>query len=107
MLQLTDQAVDKVKKLLLAENKEGFALRVAVQGGGCSGFQYGMTWEERPTDKDRVLEFGGLKVFLDPMSEIYLEDVKIDYVDSLQDSGFKIHNPKASGSCGCGASFSM
>ncbi len=107
MLQLTEQAVQKVKKLLLAENKEGFALRVAVAGGGCSGFQYGMTWEETPTERDRVLEFGGLRVFVDPMSEIYLEDVKIDYVDSLQESGFKIHNPKASGSCGCGASFSM
>ena len=107
MLQLTDQAVDKVKKLLLAEDKEGFALRVAVQGGGCSGFQYGMTWEEAPTDNDRVVEFNGLRVFLDPMSEIYLEEVSIDYVDSLQESGFKINNPKASGSCGCGASFAM
>jgi len=107
MLQLTERAVEKVKQLLLAEDKAGYAMRVAVQGGGCSGFQYGMSWEGTPTANDRVLEFGGLKVFVDPMSEIYLEDVQIDYVDSLQESGFKIHNPKATGTCGCGASFSM
>ena len=106
MLQLTEQAVAKVKQLLASENKEGFGLRVAVQGGGCSGFQYGMTWEDEQKPNDRVLEFDGLKVFVDAMSELYLDEVKIDYVDSLEGSGFKIDNPKATGSCGCGSSFS-
>ena len=106
MLQLTDQAVVKVKQLLASENKEGFGLRVAVQGGGCSGFQYGLTWEDEQKPNDRVLEFDGLKVFVDAMSELYLDEVKIDYVDSLEGSGFKIENPKATGSCGCGSSFS-
>jgi iron-sulfur cluster assembly accessory protein len=107
MLQLTEKAVQKVKQLMAAENKQGFALRVAVQGGGCSGFQYGMNYEQDQRETDHVLEFDGLKVYVDPMSHLYLEEVKIDYVDTLSESGFKIHNPKASGSCGCGSSFSM
>ena len=106
MLTLTDQAVSKVKNLLIAENKEGYGLRVAVQGGGCSGFQYGLTWEKDEGANDKVLEFGGLRVFVDAMSELYLEEVTIDYVDGLQGSGFKIENPKATGTCGCGSSFS-
>jgi len=107
MLQLTDRAVDKIQGLLSAEGKSGYGLRVAVQGGGCSGFQYGMTWENEQKANDRVLEFNGLRVFLDAMSEHYLEEVRIDYVDSLQESGFKIENPNATGTCGCGSSFSM
>lgn len=107
MLQLTDKAVSKVKELMAADGKDGYGLRVAVQGGGCSGFQYGLTFDqgERPTDQ--VLEFGGLKVFVDAMSTMYLDDVSIDYVESLNGSGFKIENPRASGTCGCGQSFSV
>ena len=107
MLQLTDAAVKKVKQLMAAESKEGYGLRVAVQGGGCSGFQYGLSYEKDKRDNDSVLEFDGLSVYVDAMSGIYLEDVLIDYVDSLQGAGFKINNPKATGSCGCGSSFSM
>jgi iron-sulfur cluster assembly accessory protein len=107
MLQLTDAAVAKVRQLMHKENKDGFALRVAVRGGGCSGFQYGLTYEKEQQENDRVLEFGGLKVYVDALSCMYLDDVKIDYVDSLAGSGFKIENPKATGSCGCGSSFSM
>jgi len=106
MLQLTDKAVEKVKELLAAEKKSGYGLRVVVQGGGCSGFQYGLTWEKDEKPNDNVLEFDGLKVFVDSMSGLYLEEVKIDYVDTLQGSGFKIDNPKATGTCGCGSSFS-
>jgi iron-sulfur cluster assembly protein len=106
MLQLTDKAVEKVKELLAAENKSDYGLRVVVQGGGCSGFQYGLTWEKDEKPNDNVLEFDGLKVFVDAMSGLYLEEVKIDYVDTLQGSGFKIDNPKATGTCGCGSSFS-
>jgi len=80
---------------------------VAVQGGGCSGFQYGLTWEKQAGPNDRVLEYGGLQVFVDALSEMYLDEVQIDYVDSLQGAGFKIDNPKATGTCGCGSSFSV
>ena len=107
MLQVTDQAVEKVRQLMAKEDKKGFGLRVAVQGGGCSGFQYGLSYEKEQKENDQVLEFGGLQVFVDAMSLMYLDDVEIDYVDSLNGAGFKIQNPKATGTCGCGASFSM
>jgi iron-sulfur cluster assembly accessory protein len=107
MLQLTDKAVSKVKNLMAKESKQGFGLRVAIQGGGCSGFQYGLSYEEREGADDQVLEFDGLRVFVDRLSLPYLEGVEIDYVDSLQGAGFKIHNPRATGSCGCGSSFSV
>lgn len=107
MLQLTPTAVNKVKTLMKAEEKPGHALRVAVKGGGCAGFEYAMTFESAPKDTDTVLEFDGLNVFVDAMSNMYLEEVEIDYLDSLQGSGFKINNPKATGSCGCGHSFSV
>ena len=107
MLQLTENAVQKVKQLMAREEKEGYGLRVAVQGGGCSGFQYGLTYEEAQQENDAVLEFDGLRVFVDAMSNIYLKEVTIDYVDGLMESGFKINNPKATGTCGCGSSFSM
>jgi len=106
MLQVTNQAVRKVKALLETENKQGYGLRVAVRGGGCAGFEYSLTWEKEPREQDAVLEFDGLNVYVDAMSGMYLDEVSIDYVDGLQGSGFKISNPKATGSCGCGHSFS-
>ena len=107
MLQLTDSAVCKVKELMTREDKDGFGLRVAVQGGGCSGFQYGLSYEKDKKENDHVLEFTGLRVYVDAMSKLYLDDVLIDYIDSLQGAGFKISNSKATGTCGCGSSFSM
>ena len=107
MINLTDNAVEKVRQLMSAEGKEGYGLRVAVKGGGCSGFEYGLTFEESAGEKDKVLEYSGLKVFLDDMSQLYLSGTSIDYVDSLAGSGFKIDNPQSSGSCGCGKSFSV
>ncbi len=107
MLQITANAVNKVKQLLAAENKHGYGLRVAVQGGGCSGFQYGLTWEKEQKENDEKLEFDGLDVYVDAMSIHYLQGVSIDYIDGLQESGFKIENPSATGTCGCGHSFSM
>jgi iron-sulfur cluster assembly protein len=107
MLELTERAAAKVKQLMAAESKEGFGLRVAVRGGGCSGFQYGLTYEKDQKPNDQVLEFHGVKVYVDAMSTMYLDEVRIDYVDSLSGSGFKIENPNATGSCGCGASFSV
>ena len=105
MIEMTDKAVGKVKELLSAEDKAGFGLRVAIHGGGCSGFQYGLTFENAEKPNDQILEFDGLKVYVDAMSGMYLDGVKIDYVDSLDGSGFKIDNPNASGTCGCGHSF--
>jgi len=107
MVEVTERAVNKVKSLLEAEKKAGFGLRIAVQGGGCSGFQYGLTYEDTAKADDEVLEFNGLKVFIDKMSLPYLNGTTVDYVDSLQGSGFKISNPNATGSCGCGESFSV
>ena len=105
MIQMTDTAVGKVKELLSAEDKAGFGLRVAIHGGGCSGFQYGLTFENAEKPNDQILDFNGLKVYVDAMSGMYLDGVKIDYVDSLDGSGFKIDNPNATGTCGCGHSF--
>ncbi len=107
MLQISERAIAKVKQLLAAENKDGYGLRVAVQGGGCSGFQYGLTWENEQRDNDQKLDYDGLPVYVDAMSGMYLSDVSIDYVDGLDGSGFKIENPKATGTCGCGSSFSV
>ncbi len=106
MLQLTDTAIKKAKELMATENKDGWGLRVAVKGGGCSGFQYGLTVTKEHKADDQVLEFDGLRVFVDPASSPHLQDVTIDYVDSLSESGFKIEHPNATGSCGCGSSFS-
>ena len=107
MVNLTPQAVSKVKELLAAEQKDGFGLRVAIQGGGCSGFTYGLTFENTQRPTDEVVEVDGLKVYIDAMSQMYLQGVKIDYLETLQGAGFKIDNPNSSGSCGCGSSFSV
>ncbi len=105
MIQVTTAAVTKVKELLAAENRQGMGLRVAVQGGGCSGFQYRLTFEDTQSENDHVLEVDGLKVYVDAMSGMYLEGANIDYVDGLEGSGFKIDNPNATATCGCGHSF--
>ena len=107
MLHLTDRAVTKVKEFMARESKTGYGLRVAVRGGGCSGFQYELSYEKDKTENDEVLEFNGLKVFVDAMSKLYLEEVSIDYVDGLQGAGWKIDNPRATGTCGCGSSFQV
>ncbi len=106
-MQITENAARKVMQLMAAEQKDGYGLRIAVQGGGCSGFQYGMSYDNEPRENDSVLEFHGLTVYVDGVSSLYLDDVQIDYVDGLAESGFKFNNPKATGTCGCGSSFSM
>jgi iron-sulfur cluster assembly accessory protein len=105
MIQVTEAAARKVKELLLSEKREGYGLRVAVQGGGCSGFQYGLTFENNVSPNDQVIECDGFKVFVDAMSGMYLEGAKIDYVEGLEGAGFKIDNPNSTGTCGCGHSF--
>ncbi len=107
MIQVTEKAVQKVKELLVAEKKEGYGLRVAIHGGGCSGFQYGLTFEQAQKPNDHVLDFDGLRVYVDAMSGMYLDGARIDYIESLEGNGFKIDNPKATGTCGCGHSFTV
>jgi iron-sulfur cluster assembly accessory protein len=105
-LTLTDNAAQEVKKFLEAENVgNGGGLRVRVVPGGCSGFQYAMNIEESPAATDEVIESGGLRVFVDMFSAQYLNEVQIDYVNSVMGSGFTFTNPNASGGCGCGSSF--
>lgn len=106
ILNITPSAVGMIHTLLEQKNIPGFALRVFVAGGGCSGMQYGMRFEESPEDYDAVIEAGGgVRLVIDPTSLMYLEGATIDYVDSLMGGGFRIENPNAVSSCGCGSSF--
>lgn len=104
MITLTPEAISKVKSIL-AERKEESGLRIAVVGGGCSGFQYQMTLDKEPHEDDKVLDLDGLTVYVDARSLSYLNGTKVDYVDGLSGSGFKFENPNAKASCGCGESF--
>ncbi|MGH9822232.1 MAG: HesB/IscA family protein [Blastocatellia bacterium] len=107
-LILTDTAATEVRKFMEAENATGDAgLRIRVVPGGCSGFSYSMQIEDAPRQGDEILDTGGLRVFVDVFSRQYLEGVQIDYVNSVMGSGFTFNNPNASGSCGCGSSFSV
>ncbi len=106
MITLTDRAAAEIKGLLEKQGKADAMLRVFVAGGGCSGMQYGMAFEATPRAGDTVLEpYSGVKVVIDPMSAGYLLGANIDYVDSLMGGGFRIDNPQAVSSCGCGHSF--
>ena len=104
-VNLTDAAVNTVKNLLVQKEVPNHGLRVFVSGGGCSGMQYGMALEAEPRPYDHVIEKDGVKVFVDPTSMMYLNNATIDYEDSLRGGGFKIDNPNATSSCGCGTSF--
>jgi iron-sulfur cluster assembly protein len=105
MIELTDTAVAKVKELMEAQERLDHGLRVYVAGGGCSGFRYGMALEAEADEEDQVYEFDGLKVFLDPQSLHYLEGARVDYVETMMGAGFKVDNPQAVSTCGCGHSF--
>lgn len=104
-LIITPAAVQVVHNLLISKNVPDYGLRVFVSGGGCSGMQYGMALEAQPRPYDQVIETDGIKVFIDPTSLMYLGGATIDYVDSLMGGGFKIENPSAVSTCGCGTSF--
>ncbi len=105
-LEFTDSAAAKVKQLIDEENNPGLKLRVYVQGGGCSGFQYGFTFDEDQQEDDTAVEKGGVKLLIDPMSFQYLMGAKIDYKEDLEGARFIINNPNATTTCGCGSSFS-
>lgn len=105
VLSVTPMAVETVRKLLEEKDLPGHGLRVFVAGGGCSGMQYGMAFEENPQASDEVVEVDGVKFIVDPMSLQYVRGATIDYVDNLMGGGFRIDNPNAVSSCGCGHSF--
>ena len=107
-IMLTKKAEEKVKEILSEQPEPYAGLRIQVVGGGCSGFQYRMGFDKNFNDQsDTVLEFDGLKVFIDKSSMLYMEGAEVDYVEGLQGAGFKFSNPNATGSCGCGSSFSV
>ena len=103
----TDSAADKVKQLIADEGNANLKLRVFVSGGGCSGFQYGFTFDEEVNEDDTVLDKNGVQLLIDPMSFQYLVGAEIDYQDGLEGSQFVIKNPTATSTCGCGSSFSV
>ena len=106
-LQLTETAVTKVKEVLAQQEPKPAGLRIGVVGGGCSGFSYSMVFETaEPTPMDKVLQFDGLKVFVDQTSLMYLDGTRVDYIESLEGAGFKFENPNVKSTCGCGSSFS-
>jgi iron-sulfur cluster insertion protein len=107
VVTVTDSAVAKVRRLIEEEGNADLKLRVYVTGGGCSGFQYGFTFDEAVADDDSIVEKSGVKVVVDAMSYPYLLGARVDYEEGLQGSKFVIQNPNAASTCGCGSSFSM
>jgi len=107
MVLLSDKAAEKVKEIRGEENiEESYALRLKVQGGGCSGFSYDLYFDQ-PTEGDRPFEVKGVKLICDEMSLMYLLGTEIDYVEGLHGAGFKFNNPNVKSTCGCGSSFSV
>jgi iron-sulfur cluster insertion protein len=107
MINVTHVAASKISELLAEEQTVQSGLRVFVQGGGCSGFQYGMMIEENPGESDLVFESNGVKIYVDPISLSYLKAAEVDFVESVTGGGFTIKNPNAKSTCGCGSSFSV
>jgi len=105
MVTISEMAEQKIKELIVDE-KDAVGLRIYVKGGGCHGYQYGMAFESKVADDDTVIEKGGVQVIMDSQSAPLLQGAEVDYVDSLQGSGFAIKNPQAKTTCGCGSSFS-
>lgn len=107
MLTITDSSIDKIKDLLAEENNPNLKLRAFVQGGGCSGMQYGFTFDEAQNEDDFSVEKNGIIVLVDSMSMQYLNDATIDYKEDKMGAQFVIQNPNAQTTCGCGSSFSV
>ncbi len=106
-LELTTKAVEKVKEIIAQQDPHPLGLRISVVGGGCSGFSYQMNFETQTNGIDKSFEFEGLKVFVDHASLMYLKGTRIDFVETLEGSGFKFENPNVKSTCGCGSSFSV
>src|SRR5260370_1377382 len=107
MVQLTETAVTKVREILDTQEPKPTGLRISVVGGGCSGFSYSMAFENTPNLLDKTYNFDGLKVFIDHASLLYLDGVEVDYVETLEGSGFKFNNPNVQNTSGCGSSFNV
>jgi iron-sulfur cluster insertion protein len=105
-VMFTPKAIEMVKQARTQEKLEGHGLRISVVGGGCSGFQYGLDFENEEKAMDLTYELEGIKIYIDPMSAQYLEGTTVDYVQTMQGAGFKFVNPNAVRTCGCGSSFS-
>ncbi len=105
MISLTDKAVQAVNRFITSANKPVTGLRIQVEGGGCSGFKYSMKLEETPAATDHLVECGGVTLLIDENSATMLTGVTVDFVESMEGSGFKFENPNATASCGCGKSF--
>jgi len=106
-VNLTDNAVSKVKEIMAQQDPVPAGLRIGVVGGGCSGFSYNMSFENAPGMMDKVFTFDGLKVYVDATSAMYLNGCVVDYVETLEAAGFKFENPNVKSTCGCGSSFSV
>jgi len=107
MITITPVAASKVKEIMQQQSPQPMGLRVAVVGGGCSGFQYHMAFENQSNPTDKEYQFDGLKVFVDQLSGMYLDGIEIDYIETLEGAGFKFNNPNVKSTCGCGSSFSV
>ncbi len=107
-IEVTPKALEKVRSAMAKENisPESGGLRLGVQGGGCSGLSYNIRFDTKPRERDRVYEYDGVRIFVDPKSFIYLHGMVLDYEETLLKQGFIFRNPNASKSCGCGSSFS-
>jgi len=106
LIKVSPAAAMKVSSLLQKQGRPGGVLRVAVVGGGCSGLQYKMDLQDQPANRDILVESGGIRVVVDPKSALYVTGSELDFVDALQDGGFKVKNPNAASTCSCGESFS-
>jgi len=106
MVQLTETAIGKVAEILSSQEPKPAGLRISVVGGGCSGFSYSMAFENSPGMLDKTYKYGDLQVFVDQASLLYLDGVEVDYVETMEGSGFKFNNPNVKSTCGCGSSFS-
>ena len=107
MFSVSEKAIDEIKKLLNEEDFKDAFLRVRIVPGGCSGFSYEMGFDDETSDSDKIIEAGGVKVAIDELSYPYLDGSILDFKDGLNGTGFSIENPNATGSCGCGQSFTV
>jgi iron-sulfur cluster assembly accessory protein len=107
MVQITDRAIGKVREIMTSQEPAPAGLRIAVVGGGCSGFSYSMAFENQPNVLDKTYSYDGLKIFVDQASLLYLDGAEVDYVETLEGSGFKFSNPQVKSTCGCGSSFQV
>jgi iron-sulfur cluster assembly accessory protein len=106
-LIITPNAINKVREIMATQDPLPAGLRIGVVGGGCSGFQYSMAFENQPGMMDKVYNFGDLKVFVDATSLMYLQGCTVDYLETLEAAGFKFENPQVKSTCGCGSSFQV